>query len=337
MSFPTKGQIYQEPLDRIKGTLGRVSLDTFYQVTFSFGKLATWFGSPSATPGSSLNDGLTVQQKMSLMCTEAELPGTAYNSTSAIGHYQGIQESFATLRDYPPLNLTFYVDADHVMIEVFEKWMNYINPSVSSERASNSFKRLRYPNSYKEIIHITKYERDSFKKKTSFIPTNNTKSSQLHYEFINVWPTNMSSMKVNYGQSNVLKLSVQLAYDRFFTSYTANQVIPPRSGVNSSDDRNESPTVTDLPEGTAIDLPTTPLDNKLKNENLAIWALANEGMIKNQSVRGDMQIAGGGGNHLQKQKDILSRAIEQYPPGSTQRQALLQKARSQNPNYTGSF
>ena len=86
------------------------------------------------------------------------------------------------------------------MIEVFEKWMNYINPSVTSERSSNSFKRLRYPNSYKEIIHITKYERDSFKKKTSFIPTNNTKSSQLHYEFINVWPTNMSSMKVNYGQ-----------------------------------------------------------------------------------------------------------------------------------------
>jgi hypothetical protein len=26
-------------------------------------------------------------------------------------------------------------------------------------------------------------------------------------------------MKLNYGGSNVLKLSVQLAYDRFFTSY----------------------------------------------------------------------------------------------------------------------
>ena len=208
MSFPTKGQIYKEPLDRIKGTLGRVSLDTFYQVTFSFGKMTNgWFRSPSAISGSSLNDGLSVQQKMSLMCTEAELPGTAYNTTSAIGHYQGIQESFATLRDYPPLNLTFYVDVDHVMIEVFERWMNYINPS-SSERASNSFKKLRYPNTYKEVIHITKYERD-FRKT----------GKSLSYEFINVWPTNMSSMKVNYGQSNVLKLSIQLAYDRYFTTY----------------------------------------------------------------------------------------------------------------------
>ena len=180
---------------------------------------------------------------MSLMCTEAELPGTAYNATSAIGHYQGVQESFATLRDYPPLNLTFYVDADHVMIEVFESWMDYINPTIG-QQASNSFKRLRYPKSYKEIIHITKYERDTFKKKTSFIPANNIKSSQLHYEFINVWPTNMSSMKVNYGQSNVLKLSVQLAYDRYRTSNSTDSVVP---------------TITNLPETGALD---TPVNNQ---------------------------------------------------------------------------
>ena len=39
-------------------------------------------------------------------------------------------------------------------------------------------------------------------------------------------PTNMTSMKVNYGGSNVLKLSVQLAYDRFFTSYAVENVHP---------------------------------------------------------------------------------------------------------------
>ena len=250
MSFPTKGQIYQEPLDRIKGTLGRVSLDTFYQVTFSFGKMGNWFKVPSSISGSSLNDGLNVQQKMSLMCTEAELPGTAYNATSAIGHYQGVQESFATLRDYPPLNLTFYVDADHVMIEVFESWMDYINPTIG-QQASNSFKRLRYPKSYKEIIHITKYERDTFRKKTSFIPANNTRSRQLQYEFINVWPTNMSSMKVNYGQSNVLKLSVQLAYDRYRTNNSVDTVIP---------------TITNLPKSEALDTPVNNQDVQVPSE-----------------------------------------------------------------------
>ena len=48
----------------------------------------------------------------------------------------------------------------------------------------------------------------------------------LTYEFVNVWPTNMTSMRLNYGGSNVLKLSVQLAYDRFFTSYTSEDVVP---------------------------------------------------------------------------------------------------------------
>ena len=122
------------------------------------------------------------------------------------------------------------------MIEVFEKWMNYINPS-SSERASNSFKRLKYPNSYKEIIHITKYERD-------FRKTGNL----LSYEFINVWPTNMSSMKVNYGQSNVLKLSVQLAYDRYFTTYGGG-------GLDSVGSGSDSPTVNPVPEIQSDDHP----------------------------------------------------------------------------------
>ena len=45
-----------------------------------------------------------------------------------VGHHQGIQESFPNLRNFPPLNLVFYVDADHVILEVLETWMSYINP-----------------------------------------------------------------------------------------------------------------------------------------------------------------------------------------------------------------
>ena len=135
MSFPTRGQIYQEPLDRIRSTLGRVSLDTFYQVTFSFGKVDKWFPSKSSTSGAIENNGLDFKQKMSLLCAEAELPGTGFSATSAIGHFQGIQEQFATITDYPPLNLVFYVDADHVMIEVFDTWMQYIQPmEIEEER-----------------------------------------------------------------------------------------------------------------------------------------------------------------------------------------------------------
>ena len=38
MSFPKRGQIFKDSVDRIKSTVARPSLDTFYEVNFSFGK-----------------------------------------------------------------------------------------------------------------------------------------------------------------------------------------------------------------------------------------------------------------------------------------------------------
>ena len=75
----------------------------------------------------------------------------------------------------------------------------------------NAFGRFHYPEDYKEIMHITKFEKDTF------IDEAQTKLSS--YEFVNVWPTNMTSMRVAYGNSNVLRLSVRFAYDRFFTNF----------------------------------------------------------------------------------------------------------------------
>ena len=144
------------------------------------------------------------------MCTEAELPGTSFQTSLAVGHHQGIQEEFPNLRTFPPLNLTFYVDADHVILEVLETWMTYINPITNNKRSFNAFGRFNYPESYKEIMHITKFERDAFQ---------NSGSKLSSYEFVNVWPTNLASMRVAYGETNVLRLSVQLAYDRFFTKF----------------------------------------------------------------------------------------------------------------------
>jgi len=213
--FPRSGQIYQEPLDRITNTLSRVALNTFYQVTFSFGKADTWLAGGVKTQGAARNQGLDFKRKMSLLCAEAELPGTSYAVSTAIGHHQGIVENFPNLRQFPPLNLTFYVDAEHVIIEVLEKWMNYINPVPASKQTSlSAFSRFRYPDKYKEVIHVTKYERSTFSKSPG------SKPGMFHYEFVNVWPINLTSMRVNYGGSDVLKCSVQLSYDRYFTSFT---------------------------------------------------------------------------------------------------------------------
>ena len=230
MVFPSRGQIFKGSVDRVKDTVARPSLDTFYQVNFSFGNWQTWLGSDV---GKRRTQGTDFMQKMSLLCTQAEIPGTSFVPSTAVGHFQGIQEEFPNLRSFPPLNLTFYVDADHVILEVLETWMTYINPITSEKRNLNAFGRFNYPEDYKEIIHITKFERDTllegsrgrgdsgtdasgldFDDENAFnqglTTIKEAETKLLSYEFVNCWPTNMTSMRVAYGQSNVLRCSCLL-------------------------------------------------------------------------------------------------------------------------------
>ena len=233
MSFPKRGQIFKDSIDRIKSTVARPSLDTFYEVNFSFGKYQTWL---SDAPGKRRTQGTDFMQKMSLMCTQAELPGTSFIEESVTGHRQGITEAFPNLRNFPPLNLVFYADADHVIIEVLESWMSYINPIFNSGiRDSNAFTRFNYPEDYKETIHITKFERDTFIEESR---NASYQSDLTSYEFVNVWPIDLTSMRVAYGDSNVLRCSVQFAYDRFFTTFNYNdiqkQVVNTQVGIVNS-------------------------------------------------------------------------------------------------------
>ena len=223
--FPRRSDIFRPNMKDIRDTVARPSLDTFYQVTFSFGKADRWLGSNGfrqfsgssiPLPSDKRSQGRSYKDKMSILCTEAEIPGTSFQTSLAVGHHQGIQEEFPNLRSFPPLNLTFYLDADMVVLEVLEKWMTYINPISTNKRDLNAYGRFNYPDDYKEIIHLTKFERDTFGKPKEY------QSRLTTYEFVNVWPTNLTSMRVAYGNSNVLRCSVQLAYDRFFADFGYN-------------------------------------------------------------------------------------------------------------------
>ena len=226
--------------------IGRPSLDTLFQVNFSFGNFPIWLKGFGDRDGYKRTQGLGFKEKLAIMCTEAEIPGTSFQTSLAVGHHQGIQEEFPNLRTFPPLNLTFYVDADHVVLEIMEAWMTYINPITGSKRNLSAYGRFNYPETYKEILHVTKFERDTFLESfgrgssgtdasgldfddpdafNQGLTTIGRKAETklLSYEFVNVWPTNMTSMRVAYGQSNVLRCSVQFAYDRYFTKVAYEQ------------------------------------------------------------------------------------------------------------------
>ena len=230
--FPRKRDIFQKSTKDVQNIVGRPSVDTQYQAIFSFGNYQNWLESTNPI-GRSRTNGLDFREKMSIMCTEAELPGTSFETNLAVGHHQGIQEEFPSLRNFPPLNLTFYVDADHVILEVLETWMTFINPiEVGMKRNFNAFGRFNYPEDYKEIMHITKFERDAFQE---------SRSKLSSYEFVNVFPKNMTSMRVAYGDTNVLRLSVTFVYDRFFAKFhyddALSSVENTSSGIVNSNDQ----------------------------------------------------------------------------------------------------
>ena len=110
--------------------------------------------------------------------------------------------------------------------------MTYINPVFTGLRNADAYTRFNYPETYKETIHISKFERDTF---TSNKDNPTYKSNITSYEFVNVWPADLTSMRVAYGDSNVLRCSVQFAYDRFFTSFNyadiRSQVVNEPTGI----------------------------------------------------------------------------------------------------------
>ena len=237
----------------VQTSVGRPSFDTQFQVVFSFGNYQRWLEEAGGDISRARTSGLDFKEKMSIMCTEAELPGTSFQTSLAVGHHQGIQEEFPNLRTFPPLNLTFYLDADHVILEVLETWMTFINPiQKGMKRNFNAFGRFNYPEDYKEILHITKFEKDTFidqpqrsrnnlERGLPPVPRDKTQSKLTSYEFVNVWPTNLASMRVAYGDSAVLRCSVQLAYDRFFTKFHYDDSLSSVENTPFEELSNESP------------------------------------------------------------------------------------------------
>ncbi len=223
-------------VENVKNIFSKVSLDNLYQVRFISANYANWLsGENGKLSGESLNDGFRLLEKVGLLCTQAELPASNYEQMQVFGDRQGLTEMFPTRRIYPPLNLTFYVDSNHVVIKMFEMWMNYINPINSTKKQHNTYGRMRYPDSYKDNIQILKFEKDSGLSSNWLIEqgrnSSNTaemkfKSPILSYHLTNAWPINMSQMPVSYGTANVLKVSVTFQYDRYYVSeHTANDGI----------------------------------------------------------------------------------------------------------------
>ena len=112
------------------------------------------------------------------------------------------------------IDLTFYCDADQYLpIRFFEGWIKYItNENARGGRTGKSsdqnfFYRMKFPNSYKGNLEITKFEKNMYSAR---------RAKPLTYSFVNCFPLAISSMPVTYDASDLLKCNVSFAYSRYY-------------------------------------------------------------------------------------------------------------------------
>lgn len=197
--------------------------------------------------GIGLSDDVSKNEYYNFYCAEASLPGATFDMIEEGGSHQGVIEKFPTKRVYPEFTATFYVDNDYRLIRLFEEWMNYINPIYTTSgilpgssigqgnaKNSNDFFRMRYPDSYRRIISITKFERNFYK----YDSQNPNNAGQLGnvpsmtYRMIDAFPTNITAIPVSYEGSTITKTTISFNYSRY--------VIEKNNGSGPGDFKNSS-------------------------------------------------------------------------------------------------
>jgi len=240
-----------------------------------------------------------------LLCHNAVLPGTSFGTAELYGAYQQVYQKFAHSRIYPSVSLTFYEDKSYRMITFFEDWQNHMTVTGSSSvNAQNYFYRMRYPSDYKcDTMFITKYERN-YGVKGNYGPL-------LQYQFLKVFPLNMSAIPISYGDTDIVKVTVEFSYDRYLMK---------NNGLGADDGLRPSQTEQSSPTGIAMEAAAASVasssDGSISPE-MAAWALSNKEMInsvghKSKDLNND-------------QPTILANAHAAYPPGSPQLAALKAK------------
>ena len=190
--------------------LSKVSLNNQYQVNISgiTAELKRYLRQYYDMP-----DNYSNGSSVGIMCSDATLPTSSFATAEVKDNYQGINQEFAHTRMYIASDFTFYVDENYNTLKFFEGWMDYISGDdnfmgIDRSDDQNYYRRFNYPMNrdnkigYKSgVLSISKFEK-------SF-------DSSLNYQFINAFPKGMTSIPVAYGGADLLKVTVQFAYDRY--------------------------------------------------------------------------------------------------------------------------
>ena len=158
-----------------------------------------------------------------MLCSSASLPGSALASVDVVGNYQGVVERFAHTRNFTQISLEFYVDNKYKTLKFLEHWMEYIGGANPNSAATSSYHfKMRYPELYKSNeTKIVKFEKNY--------------RQFIEYKFIGLFPLSLSSTRVSYQRSQVLKATCNFSYDRYICGQSSSV------SINNGTDENKEP------------------------------------------------------------------------------------------------
>ena len=150
----------------------------------------------------------TIDEKVTLSCREAALPGSSLATHTLDNDHTGVTERHAYRRQYDTTSsFSFYVDEQYDIINFFENWISFIvneDGSRDADRDNYNY-RVNFPNEYKSEIFIRKFERDY-------------KGRDLQYKFVNAYPISINQMPVSYDASQILLCTVNFNFSRYIIS-----------------------------------------------------------------------------------------------------------------------
>ncbi len=144
-----------------------------------------------------------IGDEVGLLCSDAVLPGSALATINTAGDYQGVIERFAHTRNFTQINFEFYVDLEYKSLKFLEHWIEYISGASGEDPSNDAYHfRMRYPSEYKSNeTRVVKFERDY--------------NRFIEYRFIGLFPLSLTSLRVSYGESSVLKANCSFSFDRY--------------------------------------------------------------------------------------------------------------------------
>jgi len=217
--LPIQNLTMNKILAKNEGGLARANQ---YQVSIVSGWGADQYGTPFIRHLKN-NYGLIwngeFQEKLSIACSNVNLPSSTYATGEVKDNYIGVGQEYAHTRVNTDIDFTFYLDRNYEILTFFEAWIDFISGNgVSNTEDKGYFRRFAYPKFYKNFsgLYITKFEKN----------WNAPNARNMTYQLINAFPKSMASIPLQYGEAEVMKVSVTINYDRYrlYRSISGTQI-----------------------------------------------------------------------------------------------------------------